>query len=176
MLSRMSLRIILFSLSTPKFILCPNQGSSVRHICPYAVCWAHELQMAYHSLHWLLLLRVKCKVGYYFKMSSLMYRSVVLLRTDVSEERVASISRVKINELRTQLNFEEELLSSWMPSQRHQLKMSSGIMYCVTLFRTDVSENMLSSSSGVLRSIGLHSCIIWYWCIYITATALTQHW
>jgi hypothetical protein len=42
--------------------------------------------------------------------------------------------------------------------------MSSGTLYCVALFRTDVSENVLYPSSGVLRLNGFH--------IYITLETL----
>jgi hypothetical protein len=39
------------------------------------------------------------------------------------------------------------------------LKMYSGILYSVAIFRTDVSKNVLSPSSGVLRLIGSHSSV-----------------
>jgi hypothetical protein len=38
--------------------------------------------------------------------------------------------------------------------------MPSGTLYCVAVFRTDVSENVSSQSSGFLRLIGFHSCVI----------------
>jgi hypothetical protein len=39
------------------------------------------------------------------------------------------------------------------------LKMTTAILYRIALFWTDVSENVSFSSTGVLRSIGFHSCI-----------------
>jgi hypothetical protein len=50
-------------------------------------------------------------------------------------------------------------LSSGMLSQRYQLKILSGTLYRVALFRTDVSENTLPPSSGAFRLRGLHSSI-----------------
>jgi hypothetical protein len=44
-----------------------------------------------------------------------------------------------------------------MLSQLHQLKMSSGTLYHVALFQTEISENVSSPASGVLRLIGFHS-------------------
>jgi hypothetical protein len=36
--------------------------------------------------------------------------------------------------------------------------MSSGVVYRVALFQTDISENMLSPSSEVLMLVGFDSC------------------
>jgi hypothetical protein len=40
-----------------------------------------------------------------------------------------------------------------MISRRYQLKVSSGTLYRVAIFRTDVSEKVLPPSSGILRLI-----------------------
>jgi hypothetical protein len=39
--------------------------------------------------------------------------------------------------------------------------MSSETVYCVALFQTDVSENISSLSSGVLRLIGFTVVLLW---------------
>jgi hypothetical protein len=54
----------------------------------------------------------------------------------------------------------QRILSPGMLSGRNQLKMSSGTLYLVPLFRTDVSGNVSSSPSDILRMRGSHSCII----------------
>jgi hypothetical protein len=41
-----------------------------------------------------------------------------------------------------------------------QLEMLSGTLYRVALVPTDVSENISPLSSGILRVIGFHSCVM----------------
>jgi hypothetical protein len=39
------------------------------------------------------------------------------------------------------------------------VEMSSGTLFRVALFGTDVSENVSSTSTGVVRLIGFHGCL-----------------